>query len=97
MEYIQRIVKISWQNILVLLDRISRTLTERKLNRVRRKAANDLRYWRATAQTGTIDLGHLNESDALKRTSKMGPIIYVDWVNAIILYGSVIPEKEGKQ
>ncbi len=97
MGYIQRTAKTSWQNISELLARISRTLTERKLNRVRRRAANDLRYWRATAQSGTIDLGHCDEAQAVKRTAKMGAIVYVDWVNAIIVYGSMVPEKEGEK
>lgn len=68
---------------------------DRKLNRVRLRAAKDLRYWRATAQTGTIDLGRMNEAEAVERTSKIGPIVNVDWVNAIILYGSTIPTNLG--
>ena len=90
MDWLKHAMSKIWRNI-------KARYYERKENRARQRSMTDLRYWRATAQTGTIDLGHLNESDALKRTSKMGPIIYVDWVNAIILYGSVIPEKEGKQ
>ena len=87
MEYMKLIMRKIWR-------RIRERYYEGKLNRVRKKAMNDLRYWRATAQTGTIDLGHLNEADAVAATAKMGPIINVDWVNAIILYGSVIPENK---
>lgn len=72
--------------------------TKRKLrkreNRLRNKSLTDKRYWRATSKSGTIDLGHMTEREAVEAVIKMGSITYNDWPNAILIYDDGRDENE---
>jgi len=58
----------------------------RRENYLRKKSMRIKRYWRATSKSGMVDLGHVNENEAISKASKMGPLISNDWENAIIIY-----------